>query len=99
MSLQPLIDLCGALVYVARMKPVIYSKLAQRSLERMQPKRQAAIKAKVHAFARGETVDVKKLVGTDLVRIRVGNDRVIIDEQTGLVLVINVGPRGGIYKE
>ncbi|WP_246737826.1 MULTISPECIES: type II toxin-antitoxin system RelE family toxin [Rhizobium] len=65
----------------------------------MQPKRQAAIRAKVDAFARGEAVDLKRLTGSSLVRIRVDDDRVIIDEQTGLVLVIKVGPRGGIYKE
>jgi mRNA interferase RelE/StbE len=81
------------------MKPVIYSKSAQKSLSRMQPKRQFAIKAKVSAFARGESVDLKRLAGTALVRIRVGNDRVIIDEQTNLVVVIDLGPRGGIYKE
>ncbi|EUB95420.1 hypothetical protein PMI07_003198 [Rhizobium sp. CF080] len=81
------------------MKPVRYSKTAQKSLSRMQPKRQAGIKAKVDAFARGEKVDLKKLVGSPLVRIRVGDDRIIIDEQTNLVLVIDVGPRGGIYKE
>ncbi|WP_113283687.1 type II toxin-antitoxin system RelE/ParE family toxin [Neorhizobium sp. 2083] len=81
------------------MKPVDYSKVALKSLSRMQPKRQAAIKAKVDAFARGEKVDLKKLVGSPLVRIRVGDDRVIIDEQVNLVLVIDVGPRGGIYKE
>lgn len=81
------------------MKPVDYSKVALKSLSRMQPKRQAAIKAKVDAFARGEKVDLKKLVGSPLVRIRVGDDRIIIDEQANLVLVIDVGPRGGIYKE
>ncbi len=81
------------------MKPVDYSKVALKSLSRMQPKRQAAIKAKVDAFARGEKVDLRKLVGSPLVRIRVGDDRVIIDEQVNLVLVIDVGPRGGIYKE
>ncbi|MCM2496256.1 MULTISPECIES: type II toxin-antitoxin system RelE/ParE family toxin [Neorhizobium] len=65
----------------------------------MQPKRQAAIRAKVDAFARGERVDLKRLEGSALVRIRVGNDRIIIDEETNLVVVIDVGPRGGIYKE
>ncbi|MFL0693638.1 MAG: type II toxin-antitoxin system RelE/ParE family toxin [Agrobacterium tumefaciens] len=65
----------------------------------MQPKREAAIRAKVDAFARGERVDLKKLVGSSLVRIRIGGDRVIIDERTNLVLVIDAGPRGGIYKE
>ena len=65
----------------------------------MQPKRRAAIRAKVDAFARGERVDLKRLTGSLLVRIRVGTDRVIIDEKTNLVVVVDVGPRGGVYKE
>jgi mRNA interferase RelE/StbE len=93
------VDIGVRVSYVDVMKPVIYTKLAQKSIDRMQPKRRHAIKAKVDAFARGERVDVKKLTGDGLVRIRVGNDRVIIDEETNLVVVIDVGPRGGIYKE
>ncbi|WP_152009493.1 cytotoxic translational repressor of toxin-antitoxin stability system [Hoeflea sp. EC-HK425] len=81
------------------MKRVVYSKTAEKSLARMQPKRRAAIFAKVDAFARGEQVDIKKLSGSDLYRIRVGQDRVIIDDQGVVVLVISAGPRGGIYKE
>lgn len=81
------------------MKPVEYSSAAQKSMSRMQPKRVAAIKAKVHSYARGERVDLKRLIGTRLVRIRVGDDRVIIDERTNLVIVVDVGPRSGIYKE
>jgi mRNA interferase RelE/StbE len=88
-----------AVGYIDAMKPVEYSSLAKKSLSRMQPKREAAIRAKVDAYARGERVDLKKLVGTSLVRIRVGGDRVIIDERTNLVIVIDAGPRGGVYKE
>ncbi|MGI2033329.1 type II toxin-antitoxin system RelE family toxin [Rhizobium panacihumi] len=85
--------------YIDGMKPVQYSHVAQKSLNRMQPKRRAAIRAKVDAFACGERVDLKKLSGSALVRIRVGTDRVIIDEKANLVVVVDVGPRGGIYKE
>lgn len=81
------------------MKRVVYSKAAEKSLARMQPKRRAAIFAKVDAFARGETVDIKKLSGSDFHRIRIGPDRVIINDQGVVVMVINAGPRGGIYKE
>ncbi|PLK69714.1 cytotoxic translational repressor of toxin-antitoxin stability system [Rhizobium sp. TH135] len=81
------------------MKRVEYTKAASKVLDRMQPKRRDAIRSKVDAFARGERVDVKKLTGSALFRIRVGDDRVIIDEQTMLVIVVEVGPRGGIYKE
>lgn len=81
------------------MKRVEYSKAATKVLGRMQPRRREAIRSKVDAFARGDRVDLKKLKGSTLLRIRVGDDRVIIDEQTMLVIVVEVGPRGGIYKE
>ncbi len=81
------------------MKVVQYTKAASKVLDRMQPKRRAAIRSKVDAFARGEPVDVKKLRGNAYLRIRVGDDRVIIDDKTLMVIVIEVGPRGGIYKE
>lgn len=81
------------------MKVVQYTKAASKVLERMQPKRRAAIRSKVDAFARGEPVDVKKLRGSAYLRIRVGDDRVIIDDKTLMVIVIEVGSRGGIYKE
>jgi len=80
-------------------KRVEYSKAATKVLDRMQPRRREAIRSKVDAFARGDRVDLKKLKGSTLLRIRVGDDRVIIDEQTMLVIVVEVGPRGGIYKE
>jgi mRNA interferase RelE/StbE len=85
--------------YKLRMKQVTYSRAAQKSLDRMQPKRRQAIRTKVDAYARGETVDIKRLVGSDLFRIRVGPDRVIIDHNGVIVMVIEAGPRGGIYKE
>ena len=81
------------------MKRAVYSKAAEKSLVRMQKKRRVAIVAKVDAFARGEKVDIKKLVGSEFFRIRVGQDRVIIDDQGVVVLVMEAGPRGGIYKE
>jgi mRNA interferase RelE/StbE len=81
------------------MKRVVYSKLAEKSMARMQPKRRAAIREKVDAYARGESVDIKKLKGSAFYRIRVGQDRAIIDDEGIVVMVIEAGPRGGIYKE
>ncbi|MBT9368724.1 cytotoxic translational repressor of toxin-antitoxin stability system [Rhizobium sp. CSW-27] len=81
------------------MKRVEYTKAAIKVLDRMQPKRRNAIRLKIDAFARGERVDVKALKGSQLLRIRVGDDCVILDEQTMVFIVIEVGPRGGIYKE
>lgn len=65
---------------------MVISKQADKVLQAMQPKRKAAIIEKVKAYARGERVDIKKLQGEDLYRIRVGQDRVIIDDQGQIVL-------------
>ena len=81
------------------MKAIVYNRNAKKSLDRMQPNRRAAIIAKVQAYARGETVDIKRLQGTAYFRIRVGHNRVIIDDRGVVVMVIAAGPRGGIYKE
>ena len=81
------------------MKEVVVSQRADKALQSMQPKRRLAILAKVKAYARGERVDIKKLKGLDLWRIRVGDDRAIIDDQGMIVLVVAAGPRGSIYKD
>jgi mRNA interferase RelE/StbE len=94
-----MIDIIIAISYRLIMKTVRFTKPAEKSLNRMQPKRKAAIIAKVEAYARGELVDIKKLTNSEFYRIRVGGDRVIIDEQGMIIMVIEVGPRGGIYKD
>ncbi|WFR96122.1 type II toxin-antitoxin system RelE family toxin [Rhizobium tumorigenes] len=81
------------------MRDVVVSRLADKALMRMQPKRRLAIIEKVKAYARGEIVDIKKMKGGNLYRIRVGQDRVIIDDKGRIVVVIDAGPRGSIYKE
>ncbi|MGR6431654.1 type II toxin-antitoxin system RelE family toxin [Rhizobium sp. PAMB 3174] len=93
------IDQNIAISYIAVMKAIQYSRDAKKSLDRMQPKRRLAIIAKLEAYARGESVDIKKMQGSEYYRIRVGQDRVIIDDQGIVVMVIDAGPRGGIYKE
>lgn len=81
------------------MKQIIYTREAKKSLNRMQPWRSAAILSKLEQYARGEPVDIKKMQGNDYFRIRVGQDRVIIDDQGRVIMVIDAGPRGSIYKE
>jgi mRNA interferase RelE/StbE len=80
-------------------KEVVVSQRADRALQKMQPKRRLAIIDKVKAYARGERVDIKKMKGLELWRIRIGDDRAIIDDQGTIVLVVAAGPRGSIYKD
>ncbi|MAU20642.1 MAG: cytotoxic translational repressor of toxin-antitoxin stability system [Martelella sp.] len=81
------------------MKTIRYTKVAMKSIQRMQPKRRNAIIARIEAYASGETVDLKKLQGSPYFRIRVGSDRIILDDQGLVVMIIDAGPRGGIYKD
>ena len=81
------------------MKDIVFSREADRALQKMQPRRRLAIIDKVKAYARGEMVDIRKLRGAELWRIRVVSDRVIIDDQGRVVYVVAAGPRGSIYKE
>jgi mRNA interferase RelE/StbE len=43
--------------------------------------------------------NVKKLQGEQAYRLRVGDWRVIFDENDVVVSVIRIGPRGDVYKE
>jgi mRNA interferase RelE/StbE len=44
------------------------------------------------------TNNIKKLQGEDSYRLRIGDWRVIFDENDVVIEVIKVGPRGDIYK-
>lgn len=80
-------------------KEITFSRTADRALQKMQEKRRFAIIDKLKAYAQGEPVDIRKMKGAELWRIRVGSDRAIIDDQGMVVYVVAVGPRGGIYKD
>ncbi|MCD7109318.1 cytotoxic translational repressor of toxin-antitoxin stability system [Rhizobium sp. DKSPLA3] len=80
------------------MKEIVVTREAQKSLKKMQPQRRAAIFTRLDAYARGEAVDIKKMQGYPYFRIRVGQDRVVIDDLGRVITVIDAGPRGSIYK-
>ena len=80
------------------MKPVVYSKAALRSLSRLPRSTSQRIRGKIHEYARdpaSQANNIKALQGSDLIRLRVGDWRVIMDD--GVVLdVLEVGPRGSV---
>ncbi|MCF6303555.1 MAG: cytotoxic translational repressor of toxin-antitoxin stability system [Devosiaceae bacterium] len=63
----------------------------------MQKSRAQAIIEKIEAYARGGPVDAIKMSRSGFIRIRVGQWRVIIDDER-VVLVIRIKPRGDVYK-
>ena len=42
--------------------------------------------------------NVKALVGSPYIRLRVGDWRVVMDDQGAILEIVKIGPRGGIYE-
>lgn len=82
------------------MKVVSYTKAAIRALRRMPAKTTTLIRTKIEAYAQDSSAqanNVKSLKGREGIRLRVGDWRVIMDDQGNVLAVLDIGPRGGIY--
>ena len=58
------------------------------------------IRSKIEAFAAdpaSQANNVKALKGRGGIRLRVGDWRVVMDDQGNVLDVLEIGPRGGIY--
>jgi mRNA interferase RelE/StbE len=79
-----------------------YTKTALKALARIPTVTARLIRDKIEQYAEAPTSltnNVKKLKGRDGYRLRVGDWRVIFD-QDGVVLdVLQIGPRGSIYED
>lgn len=83
------------------MKTVTYSKSALKVLSRIQPKLATRIMDKIDQFAadpESQANNVKALVGSPYIRLRVGDWRVIMNDRGVVLLVLEIGARGDIYK-
>lgn len=77
------------------------TKAALQALRRMPPPDAARVREKIDQYAEApDSVanNVTKLVGSDYLRMRVGNYRVIMLPDGTVLLIIAVGPRGSIYE-
>lgn len=82
------------------MKTIAYSKSAIKTLRKLPANEAARIRAKVEQYATdpaSQANNVKKLQGRDGYRLRVGDWRVIFDEDGNVIAILEIGPRGGIY--
>jgi mRNA interferase RelE/StbE len=85
------------------MAQIRYTALALKALVRMPRNMVDRIRDKLAELAAnpGAARNVKKLQGREGYRLRVGDWRVVykLDSETGqlVVIVIDIGPRGGIY--
>lgn len=81
-------------------RQILFTKAATRALIRMPANEAKRVRAKIDQYAADPASlanNVKKLVGSDRLRLRVGDWRVIMTDD-GLILdILDIGPRGGIY--
>lgn len=83
------------------MKKIAYSKSALKTLRRMPANEAKRITGKVEQYAsdpKSLANNVKSLVGSPYIRLRVADWRVIMDDQGNVLEVLQIGPRGGIYE-
>lgn len=82
------------------MKSVTYKPAALKVLRRMPRNEAERIRTKVRQYAddpASQANNVKALKGREGIRLRVGDWRVIMDDQAEVLDVLKIGPRGGIY--
>ena len=83
------------------MKNVTYSKSAIKLLRRIPAKTARKIVSKIDQYAAdpaGQANKVARLQGREGRRLRVGDWRVIFDEDDRVIAILEIGPRGGIYE-
>ncbi|MGR3438764.1 type II toxin-antitoxin system RelE family toxin [Salipiger abyssi] len=82
------------------MKTITYKPAALKALRRMPRPDSKRIMTKVAQYADDPAAlanNVKTLKGRDGIRLRVGDWRVIMDDQGEVLDVLKIGPRGGVY--
>lgn len=82
------------------MKQISYTKAAIRALRRMPANTAMLIRSKIEAYAQdpaSQGNNLRALKGREGIRLRVGDWRVVMDDQGNVLAVLDIGPRGGIY--
>lgn len=84
------------------MKTIAYSKAAQKTLTRMPANTAVLIRSKVRQLAADPASlanNVKRLTGAAPAeyRLRVGDWRVLFDDNGNVLDIVTIGPRGGVY--
>jgi mRNA interferase RelE/StbE len=82
------------------MKSISYSTVAIRALRRIPRNVADLIRSKIEAYAEdpaSQANNVKVLKGREGIRLRVGDWRVIMDDQGNVLAILDIGPRGSVY--
>jgi mRNA interferase RelE/StbE len=81
-------------------KPVLYTLGALKDLRRYEATAKRVRKAlgEYAADGKAHANNVTRLVGSPAKRLRIGDFRVIFEEDDERILVSKIGPRGGVYE-
>jgi mRNA interferase RelE/StbE len=82
------------------MKQISCTKAAIRALRRMPANTATLIRSKIEAYATdpaSQGNNVRALKGREGIRLRVGDWRVIMDDQGNVLAVLDIGPRGSVH--
>jgi mRNA interferase RelE/StbE len=83
------------------MKAISYSRQALKALRRMPADMAQRIIARIEQYAvepESLTNNVKALKGREGIRLRVGDWRVIMNDDGIVLAVLEIGPRGSVYE-
>ncbi len=95
------VDYNVALGYLKPMKPINYTRQALKALRRMPADMAQRIIAKIEQYAQepeSQANNVKALKGREGFRLRVGDWRVIMNDDGVVLAVLEIGPRGSVYE-
>ena len=82
------------------MKPVTYTRAALKTLRKMPADVAERIIGKIEQYAAdpaSQATNVTALKGREGIRLRVGDWRVIMNDDGVVLAVLDIGPRGSIY--
>jgi len=82
------------------MKQIVFTRAALKVLGRMPANTARLIRSKIAQYAAeplSQSRNLVKLQGREGYRLRVGNWRVIFDEDGTVLQILEIGPRGGVY--
>jgi mRNA interferase RelE/StbE len=89
-----------AICYIRPMRRIVYQTKALRALRALPMGTAARIRGKIEQYAEAPASlapNVRKLQGRDGYRLRIGDYRVIFDEDGAVLDILDIGHRSRIY--
>lgn len=80
------------------MKLILWTRAARRQWRKLPPEARIRIDKAVNGYAANASGDVKKMVGEDGARLRIGDYRIIFTESRAAIEIRAVGHRKDIYR-